>query len=100
MEDNKLRYNAPFIFGQHRSKAMFEVVRDYHISNPHKEDEGAERLVKCWNEYDTLVKERELLIEALSNMVNSYEKSRGLLMITYLHPEYSKAKELLNNLQK
>lgn len=57
-------------------------------------------LVNQAKEKKKLKKERDLLIEALENMVNSYEKSRGLLMITYLHPEYSKAKEILNNLKK
>lgn len=46
-----------------------------------------------------LKEENALLIEALESIVNSYEKSRGLLMITYLHPEYSKAKELLKSVK-
>jgi hypothetical protein len=47
-----------------------------------------------------LKEENSLLIEALEDMTKMYGRERGLLEINSLHPEYSRAKELLNNLKK
>lgn len=47
-----------------------------------------------------LREENSLLIKALEDMTKMYGRERGLLEINSLHPEYSRAKELLNNLKK
>lgn len=62
--------------------------------------ERAKKIVESYNKYDKLKEENTLLIKALEDMIKMYGRERGLLEINSLHPEYSKAKELLNNLKK
>lgn len=52
------------------------------------------------DEITKLREENSLLIKALEDMTKMYGRERGLLEINSLHPEYSRAKELLNNLKK
>lgn len=63
--------------------------------------ENAEKLVKCWNEYDKLKEENSLLIEALQNIINeSEDKSVEMNTPIAYFKYFDKAKELLNKLKK
>ena len=113
MEDNKhTQGELELLYPKIRAKgggtkfiAQVFVIDNYEpVSFAPKKDveaeANAERLVKCWNEYDTLVKERELLIEALDEIINDNSTWESLWLTDKGWDKLNKAKELLNNLQK
>lgn len=59
-------------------------------------------ICKAVNKYDKLVKERELLIEALESVLNRLDISGNMSCAAkeYYSLSVNKAKELLNNLKK
>ena len=98
MEDNRkeiIQQSAKDYWAQQMDTP---TLRESHIT---MFEAGAE-----WKEkqYDTLAKERELLIEALENILDRITKympqvNTGNEKQVAVYLEYHKAKELLNNLQ-
>ena len=57
---------------------------------------NAKRIVKCWNEYDKIKEERDLLFENLYRIVDRVEENN----LDILFPSaYNRAKELLTTLK-
>lgn len=135
MEDNKhtqgfLVIDGSYIVGGVKDVQKYDgeegvIIADFrpdteYLTPPDNEQyENAKHIVDNWNEYDTLVKERELLIEALNDIIYSWNKRMSgdteELKTTNINGDIiefwspiaslidsepiHKAKELLNNLQ-
>lgn len=93
----------------------FKIMQDYNSSNMgimafnklQKTDcgidgtkENAERIVKCWNEYDKIVSDNTLLVEALETLTNDANELNKLFFNDAEWNKINRAKELLTNLKK
>ena len=75
------------------------TIKDF--ERPQPELPCFSEVYKKWNEYDELKEERDLLIEALKNILSEFEdKSVQMKTPIAYFRHFNKAEELLNNIKK